>query len=126
MGRGEVTRAELLAFPHREWASTEALYDRLYIFPSGEQHDSGFACLAIVGHKLDGDDEAWEVISMGADHLMWHVSPREEPLTFFARMHMDCTFESETMQAYRLDEKTVYRVGAALSSIDIYVEGVEG
>ena len=113
---GEWTKKELLALPYREW-NQPAEYDTVLILSTGKKHKSGWAAVAIIGVKAG---IPVEIASACSDDIEWKLpSPVSYSSFSIGQMRMDCAVKSGAMQAWQRGVK--FRVGIALSSIDIEV-----
>ncbi len=84
-----MTRAELLALPHRPW-NAASVYDTLLLIPTGHKHESGFVQMALIGVN---DRQAVEIAASCPDDINWHIPA---PLyDFLAQVRTDCLWKSK-------------------------------
>lgn len=112
-----MSRKELMALPVRPW-DKESLYDSVAIITTRRKHDSGWACMAIIGCNKQ---VPVEIASMCSDDIEWKLPDAQR---FGARkqysigqMRMDCSLKSGAVHAWSSHHR--FKVGAALSSIEI-------
>jgi len=112
-------RTELLNLPRRKW-DKESEYSSLLLLSTRRKHDSGWAMIAIIGVR---DGVPVEIACDCCDHIAWKLPPmrtvRGGPFFFYPteKMNMDCALRSGALHAWA--DKTKFRVGPALSSIDV-------
>jgi hypothetical protein len=101
---------------HRGWNDTDKLYDRIWLIPSGEKHDSGYMHIAVVGVNVD-----YEIVAYPDD-----ISTFFPPIKYgdreqyeFASVRMDCHYPQGILQYHGTNLK--FRVSSLLSSIDIKI-----
>lgn len=115
------TRKEFLALPVRTWNAISE-YTSVILFPSRDLHDSGYRCITVIGvHQM----APVEIITQSSDDINWMVCPPTRYYSdgsFPAQLRMDSLVTSHAMHFWRAD--TIFRVGAALSSLDIEVTKV--
>ena len=109
LGVNGTKRADLLSLPVRKWDDTEKHYDSLLVLSDGRKHDSGWGIITIIGCV---DQKAVEIAVDCADDISWHFS--QEP-------RMDCALPSRAMHFW-CRAKGKYRVGCAISSVDVYLD----
>jgi len=102
----KMNKTELLALPVREWASN-TIYDWLLIVPTRLKHDSGFACIAIIGCK---GDEPVEICAY-PDDLQMPVIPDNWSV------RMDCSYPKGILRFW--SNRYKFQVPRALSSTEI-------
>ena len=121
----KVTRKALLKLPSRKWDQT-AIYDWLYLVPTGRKHDSGYMQIAIVGveqRKTGNFAElaAWQD-DIGWSFPLKHPYDRHGQGVHKTVMRTDCEFPSGIMRIWASGEhyfKGRFKVGCALSSTDV-------
>jgi len=104
------SKKELLKSPERKWNDTGKEYDSILIVPAGTKHDSGFMHIAVIG----AIGEEYEICAH-PDDIACHFTLLPE--MDYARVRMDC-FYPQGIFRYHGDGK--FKVGPALSSVDIY------
>ena len=112
------TRKDFLALPMRAWNSISE-YTAVVLFPSRDLHDSGYRCITVIGVR---QRTPIEIITQSSDDINWMVcSPtyHYSDGSFPAQVHMDSLVTSHAMHFWNVS--TIFRVGAALSSLDIEV-----
>lgn len=112
------TRKDFLALPYRKWDVTSE-YTSIIFFPSRDLHDSGYRCITSIGVR---ETIPIEIITQSSDDINWMVcSPTYHYSAggFPAQMHMDSLVASHAMHFW--SHNTIFRVGAAISSLDIEV-----
>ena len=116
-GRGastmnKMSREQLLSLPERGWdKDTDRLWRSIIIFPTFEEHDRGWNCMAIIGC---GKVEPEQVLTTCSDDIGWML-PNNIPKYF---LRNDCCLVSGGMHFW-LPSGWSFRVGCALSSINI-------
>ncbi len=106
------TREEILSLPLRKWDDTRASYDSLMVISTGEEHDSGWATIYIVGCK---NYQPVEIAVACADDVHWKLPPPSS--NGLGQVQMDCAMESGAMH-FHVDEGQ-FKVGMALSSTKV-------
>lgn len=99
------SRKELLALPQRKWDSIST-YDSILVFSTGHKHDSGWACMTVIG-VIGGCPK--EVITRGSDDIEWKIPG--------ALLRTDCTLKARALHFWAVKGQFVVR--EALSSIEI-------
>jgi len=119
MSLNEISRAELLALPTRNWQSSSN-YDSIMLLHSRRKHDSGWGIIYVIGVNKGKPVE----IAAAPDDIEW-VSPAPYVCAGrpYGQMRMDCCFRSGAMHAWQYDHK--FFVGSALSSTRIDIKPVE-
>lgn len=97
-----ITRKNLLALPHRKWSETKD-YRSLVVFPTGVKHDSNYGCMTIIGCQ---NYIPAEIITEVSDDISIDFGHR-----------VDCLFAAKALHFW--SRTHLFRVGAALSSIEI-------
>ena len=69
-------KSELLALPEAEWNEIE-WWDSLLIVPTENEHDSGYAHIAIIGCRYEGDKELAYKIMAYPDDITWPTNDGE-------------------------------------------------
>ena len=105
------TKEELLALPVRAWNAVST-YESVLLLSTGEAHDSGWACMAVIGLI---DRKPIEIASICSDDIEWQLPPMQ--YAGLGQLRMDCTLSSGAIHAWNRD--ALFVVGAALSSITI-------
>lgn len=114
-------RDKLLELPVRNWDAVSEPYDSIMVVATGEEHDSGWGMMAVIGVR---DNQPVEIASRCADDLEWKV-PEPNYLygvnhTFsLGQMRCDCGLASGAIHFWSRENK--FWVGAALSSTEIRV-----
>lgn len=114
------TREELLSLPTRRWDESTT-YDSLMLLSTGQQHDSGWAAIAVIGVR---DHVPVEIASQCSDDIEWHLPDAKRygkngEFTI-GQLRMDCAFASGAMHAWKRD--CVFVVHEALSSLEVNVK----
>jgi len=113
---GRWSKKELLALPHRKWDETSAEYTSILVFSTGRKHDSGWACIAIIGCR---QQVPVEICSLCSDDIEWKMPPAKIYGSGYTRgqYRSDCVRKSGALHFWSNDGG--FKVGAALSSIEI-------
>jgi hypothetical protein len=112
------SRSDLLLLPTRSWNDTSS-YDSILLLSNGEEHDSGWGMMTIIGVR---ENKPIEIVSQCTDDIGWHL-----PLSEYegkAQMNTDCCIESGALHFWYpgvSGSKAKFTVGCAISSIDIKV-----
>lgn len=110
----KLTKRELLALPDRAWGEP-GVYDSLLVLSTGRKHDSGWACIAIIG--VNGGNPV-EVATRCSDDIEWiYPSPRDYGQFLIGQVRTDCATKSGALQFWSRNGK--FHVGQALSSITV-------
>jgi len=102
----ESSRKEILDCPTRYWNET-SVYRCLIIIPTGKKHDSGWACMYIVGEKHNGDRE---ICATHCDDINWKNPKGLE-------MRTDMGYTSKSIHIW--SNTAGFKVSESLSSMDI-------
>lgn len=111
----EWSKDELLALPVRGWQEP-ATYDSVLLISTDQEHDSGWAVIAILGVR---DSVPVEIAVDCCDDIEW-ILPEARKLNdkfVIGQFHMDCALASGAMHCWSRDGK--FKVGPALSSTSI-------
>lgn len=120
------TRPQLLALPRKPWKESRR-YDWLYIVPSGEPHDSGYAVICVVGVNRDAEVSAVGEICGWCDDINWSF-PTKHPYDkvregqHYNILRTDIEYPSGIVRMWASSElrfKGRFEVGATLSSLDV-------
>lgn len=110
----KMTKRELLALPDRQWGQ-QGVYDSLLVVSTGRKHDSGWACIAIIGVN---DNKPVEVATRCSDDIEWvYPSPRCYDHCKIGQVRTDCSTKSGALHFWTRNGK--FHVGCALSSITV-------
>jgi len=120
----EMSRAEFLALPHREW-NEEIVCDAVVIIPTGRKHDSGYGAMdyaaVIEGEPkllLAGGSDVVHIEGIGGYGDNWLEKygglPQSVPPTGW---NIDCLRKSRLL---RLFARGRIKCGPALSSFEVY------
>ena len=112
------TREDFLALPVRAWNAISE-YTSIVLFPSKDLHDSGYRCITVIGVR---QMTPVEIITESSDDINWMVCSPTYHYSgggFSPQMHMDSLVASHAMHFWNANR--IFRVGAALSSLDIEV-----
>ncbi len=75
-----ISKKNLLSLPERKWTKydEDAIYDALYIVPTGKKHDSEYNIIAIVGITyIKGKKEKMEIAGYADDLFFKYEEPPE-------------------------------------------------
>ena len=106
-----MTRKDFDLLPHRVTWNMETIYDTILLFPTKRKHDSGYACMMIVG-VVDG--HAVEIAANGCDDICWHLPAKSHEYT--PNLRNDCILKNGGIHFHGCGN---FKVGRSLSSIDI-------
>lgn len=104
-------RSDFDTLPHRASWNMETVYDTILLFPTKRKHDSGYACMMIVG--VNGGN-AVEIAANGPDDICWHVPAKTH--VYRPNLRNDCILKNGGMQFHGHGK---FKVGRLLSSIDV-------
>lgn len=105
----EYEKSELLKLPERDWKS-DTVYDYLLIVPTRLKHDSGFACIAVIGCI---GDEPKEICAYPDDLELPKANVPEYAMAF----RMDCSYPRGILRLW--SNRYKFMVPTALSSTEI-------
>lgn len=112
MDLGKVKKNELLKSPTRKWNDVENEYDFILLVPGRTKHESGFMHIAVIG--VSGEDME---ICAWPDDISCHFPVVKAGPYDYPSVRMDCFYPSGVL---RYHGRGKFKVGHALSSIDIY------
>lgn len=107
----KMTRRDFDTLPHRESWNMETIYDSILLFPTKRKHDSGYACMRIVG-VVGG--QAVEIAAEGPDDICWHLPPKKHE--YIPNFRTDCILKNGALRFHGYGK---CKVGSCLSSIDV-------
>jgi len=114
------TKKELLKSPVRAWDDTEKEYKSILLVPTGTKHSSGFMHIAIIGVYVEEGEEKYEICAY-PDDIHCHFPLRQLAEFTYTTVRMDCYYPQGVLR-YHGNGK--FKVGSAISSVDIYfIEG---
>lgn len=113
----KLNKKQILKSPERRWDDVSKEYDRILLIPAGTKHDSGYMHIAVVGVIGMGDSETYEIAAY-PDDISCHFPVLDlSGGSKYPLVRMDCYYPSGIFQ-YHGGGK--FKVGSALSSVDIY------
>jgi len=93
------------------------IYDHVLIIPNGEQHESEFMMMTVIGVKKISEGD-WVLEKCGEpDDIACDYPITELPNYRFPRVRMDCLYPSGALRYWGRDGK--FHIGPAFSSMDI-------
>lgn len=102
----DITRAQLLAVPLRDWKAVET-YSQLYFVPLRKRHASGWGMFGIIGRRDDGSMER----ITGQDDVSFVIHGKNP-------VRVDLTYPGGIFHYWG---KVTFSVGVSLSSVEIVV-----
>ena len=113
----KLKKKELLNSPRRVWNDTEKEYKEILIVPYGTKHSSGFMHIAVIGVYVENSEEKYEITAYPDDiSYFFPIRKIAEDLEI-ATVRQDCYYPQGIL---RFHGDGVFKVGSALSSVDIY------
>ena len=107
-----MARKDFDSLPHRATWNMETIYDTILLFPTKRKHDSGYACMMIVGVA---DGLAVEIAANGCDDICWHI-PDPIESKYIQSIRNNCILKNGGMHFHGYGR---FKVGCPLSSIYI-------
>ena len=115
------TRKMFLSLPRREWDETSS-YDSIVILDNRTKHDSGYACMVIIGIEKGVPKE---VCAEWCDDIEWIIpSPRLCETYPIGQFRTDCFLKSGAMHVW--SHNAIFIVGIAVSSVTIELRRIDG